>query len=271
MSPHLGDLSGYVPLVGTVARHTPPPSRRLISAAAVLVDVDNYDEFRDVTDESAFSSRLMELTRDFLSVCAEPVDQLTIRLYGGWFEGAAMTSRASEYAKLAQLGDPFPLVDSDRRIAGHVELATGPIASPGMVLPHTYRRRGSAPRLKRTPALNDPSCCGSSACSAKRLAGWSECPRKVCPTPDCTVTYADAFSGSEQKMIDAMLSIDLIELVLTGQMSAVAVVSDDTDFIPALLYAARQGEGQVVSIRAHPNPGCSRGLKPPASRMLRAM
>lgn len=215
----------------------------------MLVDVDNYDEFRDVSDEGAFSSRLMELTRDFLSVCAEPIDQLTIRLYGGWFEAAAMTSRASEYARLAQLADPFPLVGSGRRISGRVELATGPIASPGMILPHTYRRRATAPRLKRAPGLNDPSCCGSSSCSAKRLAGWSEGPRKVCPTPDCNVTYADAFFGSEQKMIDAMLSVDLIDMATIGQMSAVAVVSDDTDFIPALLYAARRGEGQVVSIR----------------------
>ena len=111
------------------------------------------------------------------------------------------------------------------------------------------RRRASAPRLKRTPSLNDPSCCGNSACSARRLAGWTEGPRKVCPTPECNVTYADAFFGSEQKMIDALLSMDLIDMVTSSQMSAVAVVSDDTDFIPALLYAAQRGEGQVISIR----------------------
>lgn len=215
----------------------------------MLVDVDNYDDLREVSDEGVFSSRLMELISSFLAACAESIDQLTIRLYGGWFEGAAMTVRASEYARLAQLGDPFPLVDSDRRISGHVELAIGPVANPGLVLPHTFRRRATAPRLKRAPGLSDPTCCGSSACSAKRLAGWSEGPRKVCPTPGCNVTYADAFFGSEQKMIDAMLSIDLIDMITTHQMSAVAVVSDDTDFIPALLYAARRSEGQVVSIR----------------------
>jgi len=241
---------GYVPSVRPAVTNKPADQASpLVASAAVLVDVDNYDELRDVVDDASFSSRLMSLTRDFLAVCDQPVDQLTIRLYGGWFEGAALTARASEYAKLAQMGDPFPLVTTSRRISGHVELAMGPITSPGMILPHTYRRRGSAPRLKRTPGINDPSCCGNSACSARRLAGWTESPRKVCPTPECNVTYADAFFGSEQKMIDALLSMDLIEMITSSRMSAVAVVSDDTDFIPALLYAAGRGQGQVISMR----------------------
>lgn len=231
------------------ARTPTLPSSSLLSSAALLVDVDNYDELREVTDDNAFGSRLMDLTRDLLSICASQVDQLTIRLYGGWFDGAAMTKRASEFAKLAQRGDPFPILTAERRVSGHVELAVGPVAAPGMILPHTYRRRGTAPRLKRTPGFSDPSCCGDAACSAKRLAAWSEGPRKQCPTPDCTVTYADAFFGSEQKMIDALLAMDLIEMVTFGQMDAVAVVSDDTDFIPAMLYAVHRGDRQVVSMR----------------------
>lgn len=215
----------------------------------MLVDVDNFYDLREVSDGSAFASVLMRVIRDFLAVCDHEVDQLLIRLYGGWYEGVSMTSRASQLAQIAADGDPFPLTHGGRSVAGRVELASGPIHTPGVVLPHTHRVRETAPRLRRTPGADEPSCCSDSACSARKLARWSEGPQKICPTEGCTVPYSRAFFGREQKMVDTMIAIDLIELTVSQRIGSVALISDDTDFVPALLYAGQKSTGQVVSFR----------------------
>jgi len=215
----------------------------------MLVDVDNFDELRDVSDASLFASTLMRLIRAFLAVRSQPIDQLTIRLYGGWYEGNALTSRASLLAQLAAQGDPFPVHHLGTFIAGMIELASGPLHTPGLVLPNTHRIRETAPRLRQTPHFKDPSCCGDSSCAAKRFARWSEGPRKVCPTEGCNVTFSQAFFGREQKMVDTMITVDLIELAVSRKVGAVALVSDDTDFVPALLYAQQAGNGGVAVIR----------------------
>lgn len=215
----------------------------------MLIDVDNFDELRDVDDASAFASTLMVLVRKFIAGCHQEVDQITVRLYGGWYEGAALTSRASALAQVAALGDPFPFRYGDRMVAGTLELARGPIHAPGLVLPHTHRIRDTAPRLRRTPGFADPSCCNDARCSAKRLERWSRGPGKICPTEGCSVTFKDAFFGREQKMVDTMLAIDLVDLALSQRVGAVAIVSDDTDFVPALVYAGHRGSGQVIMLR----------------------
>lgn len=221
----------------------------LIESGVMLVDVDNFDELRDVSDASLFASTLMRLIRAFLAACSQPIDQLIIRLYGGWYEGNVLTSRASRLAQLAAQADPFPVHHQGAFIAGMVELASGPIYAPGLVLPSTHRIRDTAPRMRQTPNFKDPSCCGDSSCAAKRFARWSEGPRKVCPAEGCNVTYSQAFFGREQKMVDTMITVDLIELAVTRRMGAVVLVSDDTDFVPALLYAQQAGEGGVTVIR----------------------
>lgn len=223
----------------------------LVESAALLVDVDNFSELRDVTDAGLFASTLMRMLRAFLNTCNREIDQLTVRLYGGWYEGPALTPRASVLAQLIAQADPFPIRYAGSLISGVVELANGPVHAPGLVLPNTFRARETAPRLRRTPGLDHPTCCKTSSCSAKRFARWSEGGGKLCPTEGCSVTFSEAFFAREQKMIDTMLSVDLIELCAAQRLSAVAIASDDTDFIPALLYAKKANPGTVAVIRTN--------------------
>lgn len=53
----------------------------------------------------------------------------------------------------------------------------------------------------------------------------------------CQVTAQSAFVSAEQKMVDTLLACDLIDLVLSADVTHITVVSGDTDFVPPILFA----------------------------------
>jgi len=59
------------------------------------------------------------------------------------------------------------------------------------------------------------------------------------------VTAEKAFVVHEQKMVDTMLSCDLLEGALDSAIDAAVVVSDDTDFVPPLLASAKMARGRI--------------------------
>lgn len=208
--------------------------------AGLLIDFDNFDELRSEDDPARCAYVLGQLLRTYLKQLEDSPDRLVIRVYGGWDEGGVLSQRAAVVIQMLAEIDLFPIPSNGRLIAGQIELAFGPYSRPGLVLPNTYRRRGGPPRLRRHPELGQPPCTNNEHCSARILVKWTKMPNRICPTDSCSIMSKEAFIVHEQKMVDALIGVDLIDMLQSHQFTSVAIASNDSDFVPNLLHAAGQ-------------------------------
>jgi hypothetical protein len=165
-----------------------------------------------------------------------------VRLYGGWYEDQSLTRQAEEL--ITEIEGGFPTViqwvtnKGSGQCLAKVEMAYSLEVEPARHLFYTHRTRDFSEQVQ---------------CNASRLArcGDPDCPMRVvseffrlkkCPNPGCRTTPGDLLWKREQKLVDTMLTADLIHLAKVGQHD-LAVVSSDDDLWPgiqtALLYGAR--------------------------------
>lgn len=210
-------------------------------SALVLVDYDNV--FRGSVGESELRHELNRLVGLAVDESSDEI-QIVVRLYGGWTAGGALSRRGSEVARTASMADPFPMIIRKRVIRGSVELARSLISDPSVIFDDTYRRRTSPPRL-RLSGSPPMGCAEDDTCPAKILMSFTKGPGRTCPSAVCSVSSASAFVVHEQKMVDTMLTCDLMQGAQDAEVVAIFIVSDDTDFIPPLVASAKLCRGEI--------------------------
>ena len=188
-----------------------------------------------------------------------------VRVYGGWYEGALMTRLAQELA--VELQRDFPAVI---RLAGgegtivpvatNAELAVALIQEPGHHLFNTYRRKGKPANVR----VAEPHAIGCSDTSCvlplmKRLLKTGTCPKAGCVVSSEQVLYRH-----EQKIVDTMLSCDLIHAI-SVLPDNVILVSGDDDFLPPLRVLLLGG---TSVIRFHPKLTHQYATFPPGTAQL---
>ena len=170
-----------------------------------------------------------------------------VRLYGGWYNHAGLTRDGTLLVQ--DLTNDFPLIfrSPDGKIQ-HVrcEIASSLLRYPGELFVATFRpRHGMQPFLKQPPP---GECVNPNNCTISTVIHWS---RKGCPTPGCAVSSQDAFQCNQQKLVDTLLCCDLITLSADSS-NRIFVVSEDDDFIPALLLA-RAHSADIWHVRTKPS------------------
>ena len=213
-----------------------------------LVDYDNIPELERTRGPVHVVTRIVEA----LGVSLAGGTELRCRLYGGWFQGSNLSRRAQYIDPL--LRADFPRVisttvgDTAYSVIARAELALALDISPDRYLTHTYRER-SLPKNVRCAALPYTGCKIPGRCpiaSVHALLRDSQCPEL-----GCSVDLAAILSKPEQKLVDTMLTVDIVHLARTST-EIISIVSADDDIWPgiqaALLYGAR-----IVHI--HPLPG----------------
>lgn len=178
-----------------------------------------------------------------------------IRVYGGWYEEDQMTRMAQDVTVELQrdFPDTIRLQLSNNKILvlrTNAELAVSLLQEPGYHLFNTFRRKGK-PRNVRVEQPADVGCIDT-ACvlpQMKQLLKNGNCPKTGCAVTNCDLVYR-----LEQKIVDTMLTCDLIHAVdrVSGQ---VILVSGDDDFLPPLRAILLRG-GAVT--RCHPKPNTHR-------------
>jgi hypothetical protein len=209
----------------------------------VLIDYDNVPyQFR--------RSGLADLARRVNAVLAPLVpgaDSIFIRLYGGWYDSSGLTREGTRITQ--EIGQSFPLIElKNGRIHSRTscEIASALIDCPVDIFQFTFRKRSGM----RSPLISakPQNCVSVQNCTVSAVARWS---RRGCPEPGCPATQHDAFTYHEQKLVDTLLCCDLLGLAGRSPAPPVSVVSDDDDFAPALLMAARLGATvHLVEMRA---------------------
>jgi len=217
----------------------------------ILVDYDNIDRaFRAKGLFFIVATIADAIGPDHLS----DGELLEFRLYGGWYEGSRMTRPAQALSAHAQQEFPAALGVSRKgrsaKLRARMELAQSLLIDPLNVLPNTYRKRGMPENLDFA-SLPVQRCVDQEDCA---LVGAQLLFRDgVCSQTSCPVRLGDVLSRPEQKLVDTMLSADLIHLA-TSDKRGIGIVTSDDDMWPAIKTALKLG---AKVLHVHPLVGRS--------------
>jgi uncharacterized LabA/DUF88 family protein len=215
---------------------------------AVLIDYDNLSETQKVSGILDVATKvLMQLPRIFSATQGK----CDIRIYGGWYEEENMTLRAQQLSVSIQ--SDFPAIIRVPMELGkqiifktNAELARALVEEPSHYLFNTYRKK-SKPANIRVLKPEDAGCTNVE-CSlpvAKKLLKTGKCSAAGCTTSRADLVYRD-----EQKIVDTMLTCDLLYYSKLGY-NHIMLVSGDDDFLPPIRTAILRGSKVY---RVHPTP-----------------
>ena len=214
----------------------------------IFVDYDNLLPPRR-------SAGLLDVTTSALM--AYPLDttetrgRCEVRVYAGWYEGQNLTQHAQDVS--SAIRDEFPTIlriptqtGGSCRMAVRAELAFSMSEEPTRHLFDTYRKKQIPANFK--PVNPVTAGCTVSSCVLSCLPQLFK--KKRCPEPSCSIGLADLMVRNEQKLVDTMLTCDIIHA--TGQdYQRIIIVSGDDDLLPAARTALLRG---VPVVRLHSRP-----------------
>jgi uncharacterized LabA/DUF88 family protein len=169
--------------------------------------------------------------------------RIIIRLYGGWYFNNTFTHLAQALSADISLHFPntFLLSDSTTSAIVNCEMAYSILADPTNHLFSTFRPRGMPSGLK---AHNPVIHCGCKTANCPIVATHKFLLNQVCDVCN-RIKPEDIFYRGEQKLVDTMLTSDLI--FSANQPSNLAVVSSDDDFWPGIKTTLVNGK-KVIQI-----------------------
>ncbi|QEC66591.1 hypothetical protein FRZ67_04495 [Panacibacter ginsenosidivorans] len=208
----------------------------------VLIDYDNLS-YQDT------SRQLIDLSGKLISKFSptEIKDKnITIRLYGGWYENNNITRKAQNLN--AEIMRDFPrtemLSDNKTTVIVNIELATSLTSAPRIELFNTFRRRGFPSGVQsHNPRLKG---CLITNCPIVEVYNFFQLNK--CNTCN-TIRPEHIIFRQEQKLVDTMLTSDLINICQSNRI--VSVVSSDDDLWPGIL-AGVMGGAKVYHMQTKP-------------------
>ena len=182
-----------------------------------------------------------------LSVFPDTSETL-FRLYGGWYDESGLSNNGTRLAQEINKNFPILLRRRDGKIRYlKCEIASSLIKVRSEIFSATVRQHRGMSWLFASAAPAE--CVDVVNCTAPVVREWS---RRGCPAPACKVTARDVFYRKEQKLVDTLICCDLLTLAGHGKAMRVFLVSEDDDFIPALLLSGSHG-AKVWQIRTKPS------------------
>ena len=173
------------------------------------------------------------------------VDRIEYRLYGGWYEGRKITRDAQNL--ITETGRCYPKVrspvGSEAKLKVNVQLAYSVLGDSEKNLIRTVRKKDQYKKIN----ANSPKTYGCSRddCYLKGIAGFFR--NGYCTYDGCSIDSNEIIgSEREQKLIDTMMTSDIIYAGLISE-DPVCVVSSDDDMVPAIRNLLSVG-GEVIHI-----------------------
>lgn len=228
----------------------------------LFIDYDNLSHLQKTSGVINIVTKvLMQMP---FGVITTPI-KCEVRIYGGWYEGTIMTRLAQDVTVEIQRDFPtiirLPRGEGNNQIVFvNANLAVALIQEPGHHLLNTYRRKGKPANI-RVEKPTDVGCTDSDCVLPliKNLLKMGNCPKT-----GCKVLRTDLVYRHEQKIVDTMLSCDLIYAANSG-VNYIALVSSDDDFLPPLRMVLLYG---IAAVRFHPKPNSYRASFPPGKVIL---
>lgn len=168
------------------------------------------------------------------------VGDMTVRAYGGWWrEEAASDARFSAAVQYSE-HCPALLATAGRYWRVRFEFADDLLlpADPAV----------GSPSIRHTVAMRPPpplaisqvhgAVCTEDGCEVQRCRRWLY-RRRGCTRSACPQQFGQVWIRTEQKQVDTHLAVDLLQLTrLWPRPIHISLLSDDIDFLPAIVAAA---------------------------------
>lgn len=227
-------------------------------SVGVFVDYDNLTPIQKREGILDLLTKVLCLTPR--SIIGARIIRCDVRVYGGWYQEAQMTRMAQDVT--VEIQRDFPSVirppasgeTPSIAVTANAELAMALLQEPAHHLFNTYRRKGRPSNIRvETPqnaGCTDPNCILP---LMNTLIKTGRCPKSMCSATGQNLVYRH-----EQKIVDTMLSCDLIHGG-GGQYDGVVLVSGDDDFLPPLRTVLLHG---TPAVRFHPKPNGARATFP---------
>lgn len=211
------------------------------STAAILVDFDNFYTNIAEEDEMLWLSHEVNAMISGALHLNQSSRRILIRIYGGWLENRLWTRRGSRLQKalFSTVTFPMPHPNVNGLLRGEITLATRLLQLPDIEWGHTLRSKAGPPRLRLAGSLPPEGCTTERiTCPVKALQHFTRKKGKVCAVEGCHITNDEAFMVVEQKMVDTMMTCDLLALCQEPNVDAIMILSNDTDLLPPLFTGA---------------------------------
>jgi len=204
----------------------------------ILVD---YDNIQKSVRRNGVEFVVEKILRVFDSSALAQKKRINIRFYGGWYDGVDLTRQAQQLVvEIGALQSHIfytSLFGQQKKLPVHIEMAYSLAVAPSKLLPATFRP--GRPALEKIKS-HHPSKFGCIEDGCPMLLVYQyissgECPEKNCKKPMGRLFYTD-----EQKLVDTMLSVDLLHYAVR-QSEDIALVSSDDDFWPSIISLLTSG------------------------------
>lgn len=221
----------------------------------ILIDYDNVRRQHTSRGLVYVADRLLQVAFSTPQVSPR---QVRMRLYGGWYEGNALSRRAQDLAAEVMAEFPRVMHHGSVSVQVHMELAYSLEIEPARHILHTYRRSGHVDHVACRPPI--AAGCAEPACVLEPM--YRFLTTGSCPLPSCPLEPSDLLFRQQQKLVDSMLTADII--FLAQHPPPLCVVSSDDDLWPGVRTALLQGKPilHVHTVAGHSTvPYYSQGLR----------
>ena len=203
--------------------------------AIVIIDFNNY--FRgsivDITLEQ-YKNLFINVIDDILQKHENDISEILVRLYGGWYQDHNLTNTASDVQTKVQQIDLFPIIREKKKYDGSIEVVSTQYGL-SEIWYNTLQEKAGIPRLRIDENHQD------SACEQKKnifpvhlLQKFLQKKNTICRNPGCSTEHSKVFYRREQKMVDTMMTCDIITYSAEEDVTSLYIVSDDIDLFPGI-------------------------------------
>ena len=199
-----------------------------------IVDFDNYLEDHDILNsETEFNQKINEILSKMVD---ESTSYCLVRFYGGWYMDGTLSRIGSLIQQRIATNRIFPLNKGGKNYHGQIELASSISILEGFTFENTYRIKNGLPNIRLDKQHLNSHCSNSNdSCPARILDKFTRRKDKECATNHCTVINQDAYKYSDQKMVDTMMALDIVDYGQNQNVNKIVLFSDDTDLVPSVL------------------------------------
>lgn len=204
----------------------------------ILIDYENLNKrgygATIVEDVSHIVKRLDDCSDFFAD--SKSLESVNVVLYGGWYEDSVLTKLAQRI-KQELSSFPFPYTtNANIKVEIICNLALSLKSRPDKPLYGTVVERD----LKQDITIPRLSCCEET----QEHFEYLETVFRTGECPQCkSRLLGGCFKKPTQKLVDAMLFCDGLQLVREDSSNRVAIVSSDTDMVPVLVFLSDQANG----------------------------
>lgn len=214
----------------------------------IIVDYDNC--FSSEIDDT---TSVLKILVDKIITGINPSERFVqgnVRLYGGWYEKDHLTKNAQRInsSLSSLLNGEVNNANCCVEYCLSVNLATSLLSKPTNDFFATFRPKGNLKKIARISDLaKNCKILSNRMPNFKDLLERGTCVVQDCPTPcDDLIVYK-----AQQKMVDTMITCDLLQSVNNQGYKYICLVSDDEDFIPALIATASNQRCKLYRFSLH--------------------